>query len=110
MKTVQMPKDVKAYFESGPRKIVNLIANDDYTLTVHFDNGEVKLYDMNEMLYGIFENLKNKNKFKEAFIDEFGNIAWDINNKIDSNNHWNNRIDLCTDSVYLVSKLISNQR
>ncbi len=61
------------------------------------------------MLYGVFDILKDKDKdkFNEVFIDEFGNIAWDIDKKADSSIHWNNRIDLCTDSVYLESKQIN---
>src|SRR6056297_807276 len=104
MKTAQIPKEVKEYFRKGTRKIKKVIANDDYTLTVHFDNGEVKLYDMNDKLYDVFDILKNKNKFIEVFLDEYGNIAWDIEKNLDSSVHWNNRIDLCKDSVYLDSK------
>ncbi len=107
MKTVKMPKDVRDYFASGPKAIKKVTANEDYTLIVQFDNGEIKLYDMNGMLYGVLEILKDKDKFKEVFIDEFGNIAWDIDKKADSSIHWNNRIDLCTDSVYLESKQIN---
>lgn len=103
MKTVEMPRKVKDYFISGPRKIKKVIPNDDYTLTIYFDNKEVRLYDMSNMLFGVFKILKNKEKFKEVFIDEFGNIAWDIDKKIDSSVNWNNRINLCTDSVYMES-------
>lgn len=74
MKIVKMPQDVKEYFASGPKRIKKVTANEDYTLT----NDEIRLYDMNGMLYGVFEVLKDKGKFKEVFIDEFGNIAWDI--------------------------------
>lgn len=74
MKIVKMPQDVKEYFASGPKRIKKVTANEDYTLT----NDEIRLYDMNGMLYGVFEVLNDKGKFKEAFIDEFGNIAWDI--------------------------------
>ena len=107
MKTSEMPSNVKEYFVSGPRKIEQLKANDDYTLTIHFDNGEVKVYDMSANLYGVFEVLKNKAKFKKAFIDEYGNIAWDIDENIDSSIHWDNRIDLCTDSVYITSRHVN---
>ena len=62
---------------------------------------------MNDKLYGVFEILKDISKFKEVFIDEYGNIAWDIDKTLDSNVHWNNRIDLCKDSVYLESKPIN---
>nr|WP_269843972.1 DUF2442 domain-containing protein [Tissierella creatinophila] len=51
------------------------MANEDYTLTTLFDNGEVRIYNMSDNLYRVFEILKNKDKFKEVFIDETGNIA-----------------------------------
>ena len=104
MRIAEVPKEVKEYFKKGSRTIKKVIANDDYTLTIHFDNGEIKLYDMNGKLYGVFELLKDKDKFQKVFIDEYGNIAWDIDETVDSSVHWNNRIDLCKDSVYLDSK------
>ncbi len=107
MKTVDMPQEVRDYFVSGTKKIERVAPNDDYTLTVYFDNGETRLYDMNDMLYGVFDILKDKDKFKEAFIDEYGNIAWDIDKKVNSGIQWNNRIDLCTDSVYIESKPVN---
>lgn len=98
-----MPKEIEEYFKNGTRKIINVIANDDYSLTVTFDNNEVKKYDMKDKLSGVFEILKDRNKFKEVFIDENGNIAWDKDKSLDSNIYWNNRIDLCKDSVYIYS-------
>jgi len=103
MRTVEIPEEVDKYFEKGPRTIEKVTANEDYTLTVCFDNGEIRIYDMRDMLYGVFEILKDKDKFKEVFIDEYGNIAWDIDKTVDSSLDWNNRIDLCKDSVYLES-------
>ena len=105
MITREMPSKVKEYFESGRKRIVKVIPNDDYSLTVYFDNDEVRIYSMSENLFGVFEILKDKEKFKEVFIDEYGNIAWDIDKNIDSSIHWNNRIDLCKDSVYMESIL-----
>lgn len=104
MKTVEMPREVKEYFETGPRTIKKVIPNEDHSLTIYFDNDEIRAYDMGDILFGVFEVLKDIARFKKVFIDENGNIAWDIDKKIDSSIHWNNRIDLCTDSVYLASK------
>ena len=103
MITREMPSQVKEYFKSGRKKIVKVIPNEDYSLTVYFNNDEVKIYNMSESLFGVFEVLKDKEKFNEVFIDEHGNIAWDIDKNIDSSIHWNNRIDLCKDSVYMES-------
>ena len=104
MKTDITAKKVKKYFEKGGREIIKVDPNDDYSLRVNFDNGEVRIYDMSYNLYGVFEVLKDKNKFKEVFIDEFGNIAWERDKNIDSQKEWNNKIDICKDSVYLDSK------
>ena len=52
-------------------KIINVVPNDDYTLLLEFSNGEVRTYDMKDSLFGVFEILKDVNKFKEVFIDEY---------------------------------------
>jgi hypothetical protein len=101
-----IPQDVKEYFKN-PKKIVKITPNNDYTLTVLFNNNEIRMYNMNDKLFGVFEILKDLNKFKEAFIDESGNVAWDRDTNIDSNIVWNNRIDICKDSIYLGSKPIN---
>ena len=59
-------------------------------------------------LFGVFEILKDKDKFKEVFIDEFGNIAWERDKNVDSNKVWNNKIEVCKDSVYMNSKPLGN--
>ena len=89
-------------------RIIDVVPNDDYTLLLKFSNGEVKIYDMKDSLFGVFEILKDVNKFKEAFIDEHGNIAWDRDNSIDSSIHWNNRIDICKDAIYVESKIVAS--
>ena len=107
MKIIEMPRKVEEYFKHGPRKIIKVIPNGDYSLTISFDNNETRVYHMAENLYGVFEILKDKEKFKEVFIDEYGNVAWDIDKTIDSNVHWNNRIDICKDAVYIESTPLS---
>lgn len=57
-------------------------------------------------LNGVFSVLRDKKKFQTAFLDEFGNVAWDIDSAIDSTIHWNNRINLCKDALYMDSKPI----
>ena len=104
MKTDITTKKVKKYFDKGRRVIDQVTPNEDYTLTVTFDNGETRIYDMSENLFGVFDILKDKEKFKEAFIDEFGNIAWEWDKNVDSNKVWNNKIEVCKDAVYMDSK------
>ena len=99
---MNMPQEVKRYFENGRRTIVSVHPNADYTLTLTFDNGEIRLYDMKPMIdQGVFARIKEK--FDEVFISEDHAVAWDIDSNIDSSVHWNNRVDLWPDSCYLHS-------
>ena len=97
-----MEERVKKYFEN-PRKIISVKPTANYTLLITFDNGEIKKYEMVNELYGIFVVLKDIKKFESVFIDEVGNVAWDIDENVDSSIHWQNRIDLCKDMLYLES-------
>lgn len=97
---------VGAYF-CNPRKISAVDTDESYNLILTFDNGEVRLYSMENELEGVFSVLRNKDKFRTAFLDEFGNVAWDIDERIDSSVEWNNRIDLCKDALYMDSILMS---
>lgn len=90
------------YFEN-PRKLVSIKTDDDFNLYLTFDNGEMRTYDMKGELEGIFSVLKDKQKFHSVFIDEFGNAAWNIDDTIDSNLQWENRIDICKDALYMHS-------
>lgn len=94
---------IKEYLASGIQRIKKVIPNDDYTLTLIFDNNEVKSYDMSDKLFGVFKILRDVKKFKEVFIDECGNIAWEKDKNVDSKKVWNNIIDICKDSIYLSS-------
>jgi len=67
---------------------VKVTANDDYTLTITFDNGEVKISDMKPYLdKGIFTELKDKEYFKKVKVD-------------DMTVSWNNKQDICPDILY----------
>lgn len=93
---------VKEYFRN-PRKIVAVEPLENYRLRLTFDNGEIKCYSMSDKLQGVFSVLQNQEKFQKVFLDEFGNVAWDIDDTVDSSVHWNNRIDLCKDALYMDS-------
>lgn len=98
------PPEVRAYFESGARKVVTVTANEDYTLTITFDNGEVRTYDMADSLRGpAFAPLRDMAVFQRVFVDDYGAIAWDIDPSVDSDIVWSNRVDLCPDSCYIYS-------
>jgi len=102
---LNMPPEVRQYLASGPKRITSVLANPDYTLTLTFDNGESRLYDMREAVERKPFN-QIKHKFCDAFLDDCGSVAWDIDSAVDSNVVWNNRVDLCPDSCYIYSKLI----
>jgi hypothetical protein len=93
------------YFASGRKTIVNVTANDDFTLTIEFDNGEKKLYDVKPLLKPgtVFEPFANINNFRRVYLDENHCIAWDIDPDVDSSVVWSNKVDLCPDSCYIDS-------
>lgn len=102
---MNMPSEVKEYFENGQKKIVSIKTHDNYTMDITFDDGVVKRKDFTNIIEtGVFTVLKDIKKFHEAFIDDRGNLAWDIDSTLDSDTHWNNRIDLCKDSLYIYSE------
>lgn len=95
-----------AYFANGQKRVVSVIPNDDFTLTISFDNGEKRLYDVRPFLKKgtVFETFMNIENFKRVYVDEQHCIAWDIDPAIDSNVVWNNKVDLCPDGCYIDSK------
>ena len=97
------------YFANGRRKIIGVIPNDNFTLTISFDNGEKRILDIAPMLIKgtVFETFADIKNFRRVYIDENHSIAWDINPEIDSNIEWNNKVDLCSDSCYIDSIPIS---
>ena len=97
-----LDEKTKKYFEN-PRKLVKVKTDDDFNLHLTFNNGEVRIYSMQKELEGVFSVLKDKKRFQSVFIDEFGNVAWDIEDAVDSNEHWGNRIDICKDALYMNS-------
>lgn len=94
-----------AYFASGRRSIVSVKANDDFTLTLNFDNGEIRLLDVKPIIEkgGVFIHLKDKNRFLHVYLDECRYVSWDINPQIDSKVYLLNRINLGSDSCYINS-------
>ena len=101
-----LDKEVKQYFEN-PRKIKKVYADESFNLYLTFDNDEERIYNMKNDLEGVFSVLKDVKKFKSVFIDEFGNVAWDIDDTVDSKKNWKNRIDICKDALYMDSIAVS---
>ena len=58
------------YFSKGRRTIVSVVANDDYTLTLEFDNGEKRLYNVAPLIKQdtVFENLAGLSNFSRVYV------------------------------------------
>ena len=72
-------------------RISKVVPTDNYKLVLTFTNGEHKIYDCSPLLnFGIFEELQDKNYFKEVKITD-GTVTWP------------NEQDICPDTLYLDS-------
>ncbi len=93
------------YYASGRHKIVGVIANDDFSLALTFDNGEKRRYDMKPSIEDetVFKPLMDKAVFQRVYLDEYGAVSWDIDPTLEGRKVWNNKIDLCPDSCYIDS-------
>ena len=65
---------------------LGVVTNDDFTLTISFDNGEKRRYDVRTLLKDdtVFEPFKNTEAFRRVYVDENNAIAWDIDPTVDS--------------------------
>lgn len=98
-------KRTAEYFSAGRRTITDVVANEDYTLTLSFDNGEKRVYDVAPIIEKgtVFEVLGDMHVFRRVYIDDEHCIAWDIDPRVDSKEVWSNKIDLSSDSCYMDS-------
>lgn len=96
------------YFAAGKKRITGVVPNNDFTLTISFDNGEKRLYDMRPVLKKgtVFEPFMKLENFRRVYVDDAHCIAWDIDPNIDSNKVWSNKVDLCPDGCYIDSVLV----
>lgn len=92
------------YFAAGGKKLTGVKANPDFTLTLTYEEREDRIYDCKPLLDkgGIFVHLRKYETFARVFID-YGAACWDMDPNVDSNEVWNNRIDLCPDTCYIDS-------
>lgn len=99
------------YYSAGRKKIVEVVPNDDFTLTLRFDNGEQRLYDVSMLLKKgtVFETFADIKNFRRVFLDDQHCVAWDIDPTVDSEIVWSNRVDLCPDSCYIDSAPIGGE-
>ena len=100
-----LDQKMAAYFAAGRRKITEIIANDDFTLTLTFDNGEQRLYNVLPMLQlnTVFAHFRSLDNFRRVYLDEQNCVSWDIDPSIDRTVVWSNKVDLCPDTCYVDS-------
>ena len=97
------------YFANGKKRILSVVPNDDFTLTLGFDNGEKRLFDVRPLLRKgtVFEPFSDMENFRRVYVDEQHTVSWDIDPNIDSRVVWNNKVDLCPDTCYIESRPLS---
>lgn len=97
------------YFAHGRRIIRSVQPQPDYTLLLHFDNGECRRLDMNPAIQagGVFKHLAAWQDFRRVYLDVRHCVSWDIDPNVDSETVWNNKIDLDPDGCYLDSTPIA---
>lgn len=93
------------YFAAGRRKIISVIPNPNFTLTLNFDNGECRIFDCMPLLKPgtVFEPFIHFDNFKRVYLDENHCVSWDIDPNVDSKVVWNNKIDISPDGCYIDS-------
>lgn len=98
-------KPTAEYFAQGRRTILTVEPNEDFTLTLSFDNGEKRIYDVKPLLESgtVFEPFADYDNFKRVYLDDSHCVSWDIDPDVDSNVVWNNKVDICPDSCYIDS-------
>jgi len=94
------------YFSAGRRRITGVIPNDNFTLTLTFDNGERRIYDAAALLQAgtVFAPFRDLDNFRRVYLDESHCVSWDIDPTVDSNVVWSNKVDLSPDNCYVDSR------
>ena len=93
------------YFAAGRKRIVHVKPCDDFSLILTFDNGEVRILNLSDMLKeGVFSKISDYADFSRAYLNEDHTVCWDIDPNIDSHVFWNNQIDICPDYCYVESR------
>ena len=99
-----MGMDEKAarYFAAGRRRIISAEPQEGHRIILTFDNGERKMLDCSAKMSAgsIFLKVASPEDFNRVFVDENGNLAWDIDKTVDSAKVWNNRSDFGRDACY----------
>ena len=66
------------------KKVIQVIPSEDFKVYVYFEDGKIKLFDMNHLVgKGVFAPLANKVVFKERCTILNHTLAWDLTGKRD---------------------------
>lgn len=100
------------YFAAGRRRVVSVVANDDFSLRLKFDNGEVRSLDCKPIFEvgTVFAPFRELSNFKRVYLDDCNCVSWDIDPDVDSNEVWSNKVDLSSDSCYMESVPVTETR
>ena len=100
------------YFAAGRRRVVSVVANDDFSLRLKFDNGEVRSLDCKPIFEvgTVFTPFRELSNFKRVYLDDCNCVSWDIDPDVDSNEVWSNKVDLSSDSCYMESVPVTETR
>ena len=66
-----------------PPALIQVYAEDDYSIICQFVDGRVTRFDMKDELFGVFEPLRDKNLFKNTLTILDNTAAWDLSGKRD---------------------------
>jgi hypothetical protein len=65
-------------------KIIRVYPTEDFKVYLYFTDGKIKLFDAKELVnQGIFQQLRNEEKFKETCTVLNDTLAWDLSGKRD---------------------------
>lgn len=78
-------------------EIVQVVPNENYTVTVFFEDGKIVLYDVTPLLNNeVFEPLKDKNTFMNTCTILNDTLAWDLAGNRDASKC----VDIDPDTLY----------
>ena len=90
------------YFASGRKQILSATPNKDFTLTLTFDSGEIRLYDMKPLIRSqtVFSFLEDYQCFSQVYLDEYHAVSWKRPLSGPDDPGPSSKIDLCPDQCY----------
>ena len=85
---------IAEYYASGRKRIVSVSPNEDFSLTLGFDNGEVRRLDCSSFFEAgtVFERFGKYDNFRRVYLDEDHCVSWDIDPDVDSRVVWSNKV------------------